>query len=370
MIKKNFNLNSLIKESVVNYLIESKKTKSEAINFLKKGGISEEDAETIANQFHDKDKSDNQKLTPFMALYYSLEQNPNANEIVDVFIKYNDLLSRNMVSMPTYVNNKIMVANSDYTDLEKLKTLINTKFDVLKKKEQGKKTEIEKDEKISQIVTEFKPNKKPLFSGDKIDLYRVSNERDAICYSNGGLTDKSYTFCIGQYGNVNYKNYRQSTESTFYYIVDRNYFKVDSNGSPNLDDPRHVVVYELKKFDGKYKEVFYDTTNNGYGSVMGYGSGTEGFNEDEYVVKYKEYLKSKGVDIDKLKKDGIITHMEMSDKERATLDKVAKQNKSVSWLKSLTGDELLSYIGRGHVLSDEQYEYLMTNNINLKLDLD
>ena len=155
----------------------------------------------------------------------------------------------------------------------------------------------------------------------------------------GGLTGRGYSFCIGQPGNTMYKSYRDSGVSTFYFIVDRNRFEKNEDGSVNLDDPLHIVVFDVKR-DG----IELTDANNTTGRIAEY---------DEDVDGYVDYLKSKGVPVNKL------VNRPKTDQERKEDELLGQPNSSLEWFKKLPIEYKSSYIGRGHALTDEQFDYLM-----------
>jgi hypothetical protein len=155
----------------------------------------------------------------------------------------------------------------------------------------------------------------------------------------GGLTGRGYSFCIGQPGNTMYKTYRDSQSSTFYFIVDRNRFKKNEDGSVNLDDPLHIVVLDRSK-----NGFILTDADNDTGRISEYGEDIDG---------YIGYLKSKGVPVNKL------VNRPKTDQEQKEDELLVQQNQSLEWFKKLPIEYKSAYIGRGHKLTDEQFDYLM-----------
>lgn len=161
-----------------------------------------------------------------------------------------------------------------------------------------------------------------------------------------------------------WQSYRDTKDSSFYYVADK---------SRSKEDPLHVVVVdslnpEVAKQKGYNASVELTDYNNNTGTIAEYGSDFK---------KYLEYLKSKGVPVEKMQ------HKEKTEEETLTtgllknnikdlksflnLGDLAKQN----GLKTDLSDAELNfklqsqYIGRGKRLTEEQFNYLMTH-INKK----
>jgi hypothetical protein len=193
----------------------------------------------------------------------------------------------------------------------------------------------------SSVESDFKAEKKPIWSGNNIDIYEGLGVGKCISYTQGALTGRAYSFCIGQPGNRMYQSYRDSKTSTFYFIVDRNHFATESDGSVNLDDPLHIVV-----FDNTKHGVELTDANNSTGRIA------EPFGTD--ANKYIDYLKSKGVPVEKMLK-----HQPKTDEENREQEMLGKANGDLEWFIKLPIDYKSKYIGRGHGLTDAQFDYLM-----------
>jgi hypothetical protein len=195
-----------------------------------------------------------------------------------------------------------------------------------------------------------------MWSGNDIDIYDGNSVGKCIEYTQGGLTDKNYGFCIGQPGNRMYKSYRDSKVSSFYFIVDRN--RKNEDNSINLDDPLHIVV-----FDNTNKGIELTDANNTTGRISEYGQDVNG---------YINYLKSKSVPVESL------VNRPKTEQEIYEDDLLGAQNTDLSWFMNLdnpknqnykkpvleVGQNELNYyksayIGRGHLLSDEQFDFLI-----------
>ena len=139
-----------------------------------------------------------------------------------------------------------------------------------------------------------------------------------------------------------YKSYRDSKVSSFYFIVDRNRFKENKDGSPNLDDPLHIVVFDRTKNGIELTDADNDT-----GTISEFGTD---------VDKYVNYLKSKGVPVDKL------VNRPKTDEEEREEELLGNRNKDLKWFMDLPVNYKSAYIGRGHLLTDDQFDYLIGEN--------
>ncbi len=333
-------------------IIESRQSEENSLNFLRKNNI--DDAENIVKEFASSDKSENQKNIPIMAYLYVLEikksGSPNIEQIIGIVNEYNDLLIKKRIEPIQVTKNGLMIGEKIFNDYLKFTEHIH--------KLSTSKTD---EYKISQEkLDEFVAEKKPLWSGNRIDIYEGNSIGKCIAYSGGGLTGRPYSFCIGKPGPQNlYKSYRDRQVSTFYFIVDKNKFKTDKNGNFDLSDPLHIVVFDRTN-DG----VSLTDADNDTGNISEYGRNTQG---------YINYLKEKGVPVDTLLVNKPKTEQEIYE------DKLlGQQNTNLEWFINLdnpnrpdyrkpklepgdpeTNYYKWSYIGRGHVLSNEQFDFLM-----------
>jgi hypothetical protein len=73
------------------------------------------------------------------------------------------------------------------------------------------------------------------------------------------------------------------------------------------------------------------------------------------VAAYQKYLSSKGINVNELKNNP------KTPKEKQEQELLGNQNLSLEWFKKLSFEYKSKYIGRGHLLSDEQFNYLLGN---------
>jgi hypothetical protein len=305
-------------------LNESKRTEELAMNIL--SGI--ENAADIVKQFASGDKSKDGKNIGIMAFIYKNFNYTEIKNIIDVMNDYDELVTKNRVKAIQTVKGKIMIGDKEFTDFIKLSEYIHGE-----KNKHGQKTT------GSSVSADFIANKKPMWSGNNIDIYEGDEVGKCIAYTMGGLTGRGYSFCIGQPGNTMYQSYRDTKTSSFYFIVDRNHFGVNEDGSINLDDPLHIVV-----FDNSENGIELTDANNTTGTIAEFGNDPN---------KYVEYLKSKGVPVDKL------INKPKTDQEREEDTLLGRNNNSLEWFMNLPIDMKSKYIGRGHRLTDAQFDYLI-----------
>ena len=306
-------------------ILESKQTEQISLNILTKNDVG--NPESILKNFISGDTSKNQRNLPIMASLYIMGEKDLKN-IIDVVNDYDNLVVKNRVSPIQVTKNGLIMGDKTFTDFIRFSEYIHGEVNKYTEKPKG-----------SSVSDDFVNENKPLWTGNNIDIYEGDNVGKCIKYTLGGLTGKGYSFCIGQPGNTMYKSYRDSKVSTFYYIVDRNKFKKNEDGSVNLDDPLHIVV-----FDKTNRGIELTDADNTTGSIAEYGKDVDG---------YVDYLKSMGVPVDKL------VNRPKTDQEQKEDELLGKKNEGLEWFKKLPIEYKSAYIGRGHTLTDEQFDYLM-----------
>lgn len=305
---------------------ESRKSEELGLNILDKAKIA--NPENVIRAFAEKDKSTNQKNIPVMAYLFSLG-NADEKSIIEVLNNYDDLEIKKRIKPIQLSKAGITIGDKVFTDFIKFSEYID-----------GEKNKYAQESKGgSSVDADFKADKKPLWSGNGIDIYDGDNVGKCISYTQGGLTGRGYSFCIGQPGNTMYKSYRDTKESSFYFIVDRNHFKEEADGSVNLDDPLHIVV-----FDNTINGIELTDANNTTGNIAEYGT-----DENAYVA----YLESKGVPVDKL------VNKPKTEQERYEDELLGRPNENLEWFMKLPIEYKSAYIGRGHRLTDAQFDYLI-----------
>jgi Leucine-rich repeat (LRR) protein len=309
-------------------ILESKKTEEQSLNILSKANIS--DSNQILEDLKSIDKSDNQKNLPFMATIVTW--NPNDSNIINnmdsIFQKYEELLKNNNIKPMQLIQNIITIGDNKFNDFLKLAEYIDathTDYSYVQKRK-------------NEIYQVYENEDVPLLSSNGIDVYDGNEVGKCIKYTQGLLTGRKYTFCIGQPSNTMYQSYRDSKDSTFYFVVDRNKFKTNSDGSVNLDDPLHIVVYDVTR-----NGVELTDADNRTGNISEYGKDVQG---------YISYLKSNGIDVDTL------TNKPKTPEEEAEQRLLGIQKDSLEWFMELSYEMKSKYIGRGHKLTDEQFDVI------------
>jgi hypothetical protein len=307
-------------------LNESKQTEQQSMNILAKAGV--EDANEILPKFISGDKSNNQKNLPVMAFLYA-NGYKDVNNIVNITNKYDDLVTKQRVKPIQITRNGLVMGDKTFTDFLKFSEYIDGEAN--KYADQNKQS--------SSVAADFSAEDKPMWSGNNIDIYEGDDVGKCIKYTSGQLTGRGYSFCIGQPGNTMYQSYRDIKDSSFYFIVDKNRFKKDEKGNVNLDDPLHIVV-----FDATIGGVELTDANNKTGNIAEYGNNPSG---------YIQYLKSKGVPVDKL------VNRPKTDQEEEEDELLGQQKSSLEWFIKLPYEYKSKYIGRGHALTNDQFDYLI-----------
>ncbi len=311
---------------IYNQILESKATEAQGINILKKGGI--ENPESVIQQMASGDKSNNQKNIPIMAFIYANGYTDLKN-IIDIMNEYNALEIKKRIKPIQLTKTAIVIGDKQFNDFIRFSEFIHGETNKYAEKSKGGEN----------VAGDFKADKKTIWSGNGIDIYEGDNVGKCISYTQGGLTGKAYSFCIGQPGNTMYKSYRDSKTSSFYFIIDRNKFKEDEDGSVNLDDPLHIVV-----FDNTTHGIELTDANNSTGTIDKYGKNVNG---------YVEYLKSMGVPVEKM------VNKPKTDQEEEEEALLGQPNDSLEWFMKLPIEYKSAYIGRGHQLTDDQFDYLI-----------
>ena len=324
-------------------LTESKKTEEQGLNILNKKGIS--DAEEVIKKMASGDKSVNQKNIPFMAFIY--DGNIDLKNIIEVMNEYDELEKKKRIKPIQMTKTSLKIGDEEFSDFIKFSEFIHSETDKYTEKPKGG----------TNVAPDFIANKKTIWSGNGIDIYEGNNVGKCIAYTGGGLTGKKYSFCIGQPANTMYKSYRDSKESSFYFIVDKNHFKTNDDGGVNLDDPLHIVV-----FDRTNRGIELTDANNTTGTIAEYGKD---------VNAYVDYLKSKGVPVEKL------VNRPKTEQEKYEDELFKGKNDDLDWFKNLDNFRnpnyikpdleagqveqnyyKSAYIGRGFLLSNDQFDYL------------
>jgi hypothetical protein len=300
----------------------------QGLSMLRKAGI--ENAEAIISDMAGSDRSQNQKNIPIMCYIY-INWEKNIKTIIDVVNEYDELEKLKKVKPIQMNKGGLVMGDEVYNNFLKFAEEIHGKINDIRRSGQIQ----------ASVAADFNSEKKPIWSGNGIDIYDGLGVGKCISYTTGGLTGRGYDFCIGQPGNTMYQSYRDSKTSTFYYIVDRNHFDKNDDGSVKLDDPLHIVVFDYTKHGIELTDA-----NNSTGRIA------EPFGTD--ANKYVDYLKSNGVPVEKMLK-----HQPKTDEEEKEQALLGQRNTDLEWFAKLPIDYKSKYIGRGHLLTNDQFDYLM-----------
>jgi len=302
----------------VNAIFESKQTEQQATSILKAGGVADDVAQEAINNFRTADGSKNQALIPIMAKAY-LEAGPNGmRELLTLFKSVTEMINSNKISVPQISDAGYIVNNKTFATYLKFAEFIHGLEGMAKGHAEWKgKINVDTDEP-------------PIWEGNGIKIYDGNDVGKCIHYTTGALTGKHYGFCIGQPANTMWQSYRDTKTSTFHYVIDE---------TRDLNDPLHIVVVDATQYGVELTDA-----SNSTGHIAEFG---------EDADAYLEYLKSKGVPTDELFKNKPKTP-----EEKAEQEKLGGNNPDINWFKNLAFEEQSKYIGRGHLLSDEQFKYL------------
>jgi hypothetical protein len=329
--------------SFSDFIYESRQTEDRARAILKELP----NRENLIAQFRQGDKSNNKINIPLMAYLYTIQVNKNTEKIIELVNQYGELLVKKQIPSAEITKEGIKIGEQVFSDYLEFREHIYNSTQARSK-----------DLKMGQNL---EPKAKPIWSGNNIDIYEGDNKSKCIAYTQGGLVPgKSYEFCIGKLGYMNtYKAYRDNSVSTFYFIVDKNKLKINDKGELDDSDPLHMVVFNMTKSEPELTDA-----SNHTGRIAQYGMDAE---------KYIEYLRSKGVPVDELLVNRPKTEQEIYEDEL-----LGERNPDLEWFINLDkpenpnwrkpkleqGDPEKSYykfcyIGRNHILSSEQFDYLM-----------
>ena len=240
----------------------------------------------------------------------------NLNEI---YRKLLDLDKSNKIQNIGIIEDKVNFNDNSFNNFidfsEKIDEL-HTNYFWLKQQENLKKEQKE----LQKNEIEFVPG--------KISVYPCNDVSDTIKYGAGT------SWCISRPGNRMYDSYRSSNQSTFYYVQD---------GTRQSDDPLSRVMVD-RQANGIVKLT---DINNTTGTIAEFGTDWQA---------YFDYLESKGV------KTSQFVNKPRTQEEIEETKKLGTKKDNLVWFKNLTNDEKSKYIGRGHLLTNKQLEYLLSRD--------
>ena len=310
--------NNSLTDIYKNFIVESRRTEDEARNIIKRFNTNKDYVENVLNNLKQIDDSQNQKNLPAMAFFAMNQGTIVYEDLKQAFDLYNDLITKNKVQPLQMARNGIHIEGTEAYYVDEFWQALTHVQNTLPSDEEEEEVEV--------------VNEDPIFANDKVEIYDGTNVGSCIRYTVGkALTDKTYSFCIGQERLNRHQSYRDIKASTFYYILDKT--------RDVKKDPLHIVVY-----DNTNKGVELTDENNVTGNIAEFGKDVEA---------YQNYLKSLGVPVEDL-----LVNIPHSDEEKAEIEKFKHEIHDIHWFKGLTYKEKKRYIGRGHQLGDAQFDYL------------
>jgi hypothetical protein len=166
----------------------------------------------------------------------------------------------------------------------------------------------------------------------KIKVYEANSPQQCIILGRG------QTFCISQPGNRMWQSYRDTQTSTFYFVYD-----------DTRDDRLGIVVVDVRP-----NGIVLTDRLNKTGTTLDPYTGQVTYNSNSYM----KYLRDKGINISKL------VNIPKSPKEKEEHEKLGEDKDDLNWFIALSHDYKSKYIGRGHLLTDEQFDYLWNYKFN------
>jgi len=170
----------------------------------------------------------------------------------------------------------------------------------------------------------------------KIKVYKANSPQQCIILGRGK------SFCISKPGTTDWQRYRADYISTFYFVYDS-----------TRNDRLSIVV-----IDQRYSGTVLTDKVNFTGKTLDPYTGEETYFNSE---SYMRYLKEKGIDTSK------IVNIPKSQEEEEENRKLGSNSTSLDWFASLSFEDKSKYIGRGHKLSDKQFDYLWDNKFDTLL---
>lgn len=297
-------------------LAESKATEKQAMKLLTTYNV--ENPEELIGKFIKIDEPGGKNIAAMA--YFVAQGERSVDKFKSVFDNYIELSDKKRIPKMVVTKRGVVLGDNIFKDFIKFSEFIH-----------GKKNNFATKTKDVDSNEDLKEDDIPIETGENIEIFAGDDVGRCIRYGSGGLNGKYYSFCIGSKGPDNmWYSYRSTKDSTFYYIVDRN--RDDS-------DPLHMVV-----FDHTNDGIELTDENNDTGNIAEFG---------ENVSGYINYLKSKNVDVDKL------VNTPKTKEEIEEEEKFGEQNPDLKWFMSLTPEDKYKYIGRGHPLTDEQFDFLI-----------
>lgn len=167
------------------------------------------------------------------------------------------------------------------------------------------------------------------FIAGEIQVYPCNDVNDTIRFGRGT------TWCISQPGTGirAYNQYRLPHQSTFYYVQD----------GTRTDNLKRVMVDMQANGVVKLTDL-----GNTTGTIAEFGTDWQA---------YFDYLESKGV------KTSQFVNKPLTEEEKEEINTLSKRNTDLNWFIKLSSDYKSKYIGMGHLLSDDQLNYIWESSL-------
>jgi ankyrin repeat protein len=298
---------------------ETKEEKALALELAGNAGILTDLSKVIP-----QGKKDTDKLLLLAAYYYS--KNKNLEEIKTEMSAYIGYVVENKMELIT-VDLLSKQPVSPWNSYVYWTQIIHGKQgnDAFKKKANFEPTE-----------NDFQGEVPFLTSPDgKIKVYKGNSPQQCIILGRGE------SFCISKPGNTNWQGFRDERVSTFYFVYDS-----------TRNDRLSIVVIDQQD----HETELTDKVNNTGVTLDPYTG-----EKTEDSESYMRYLKEKGIDTSK------IVNIPRSPEEEEERQKLGSNNANLDWFASLSFEDKSKYIGRGHKLSDEQFDYLLSHKLDTLL---
>ena len=251
---------------------------------------------------------------------YWLSKGTNINQVLEIMKDYVELANKNIIK--ANVTKSGITLDSKKTKQEPMPDFIyfvNTVHGI----QQRQRFNNPRTEDI-EIDAE---NLKILHQQNNITVYEANSPQ--ACVKLG----KGQSFCISKPAGTMWQSYRDTKTSTFHFVKDQN---------RDLNDPLRLVVVDMTA-----RGIELTDTNNRTGNIAEYGKTTEG---------YFQYLRKMGVPTE------IFKNMPKTPEEIEEEKLLGRTNKDLNWFKGLDIFQQSKYIGRGHQLFDEQFDYIWNEN--------
>ena len=251
---------------------------------------------------------------------YWLSKGTNINQVLEIMSDYIELADKNIIK--ANVTKSGVTLDSKKTKQEPMPDFIHfadTVHGILARQRfNNPRTEdIEIDAE----------NLKILYQRNNITVYEANSPQACVTLGKG------HSFCISKPAGTMWQSYRDTKTSTFHFVKDQN---------RDLNDPLRLVVVDMTANGIELTDV-----NNRTGNIAEYGKNTKG---------YFDYLRKMGVPTELFK------NMPKTPEEIEEEKLLGAKNKDLNWFKGLDIRQQSKYIGRGHELSDEQFDYIWNTN--------